>query len=80
MPLIYFGWQCLMGTLHGNETVNPQVKQIQPFVITYTTILEKKQKKKKLDIFLPLLVLFQFEVPTSIYMKQEAGNEMYYKT
>ena len=31
-----------MGTLHGNETVNPQVKQIQPFVITYTTILEKK--------------------------------------
>ena len=46
MPLIYFGWQCLMGTLHGNETVNPQVKQIQPFVITYTTILEKKQKKK----------------------------------
>ena len=45
-PLKYSGWQCLIGTLHGNETVNPQVKQIQLFVITYTTILGKKIKIK----------------------------------
>ena len=42
MPLIYSGWKCLMWTLHGNETMNPQVKQIRLFVITYTTILGKK--------------------------------------
>ena len=42
MPLIYSGWQCLTGTLHRNETMNPQVKQIRLFVITYTTILGKK--------------------------------------
>ena len=42
MSLIYSGWQCLMGTLHGNESVNPQVKQIQLFVIISTTILGKK--------------------------------------
>ena len=52
MPLIYSGWKCLMGTVHGNENVNPQVKRLQPFVITYTTILGKKllgyfKKKKK---------------------------------
>ena len=35
-----------MGTLHGNEIVNPLVKQIQLFVITYTTILGKKIKIK----------------------------------
>ena len=41
MPLIYSGWQCLMGTVQ-NENVNPQVKRLQPFVITYKTILHIK--------------------------------------
>ena len=41
MPLIYSGWQCLMGTVR-NENVNSQVKQLQPFVITYKTILHIK--------------------------------------
>ena len=41
MPLIYSGWQCLMGTVQ-NENVNLQVKQLQPFVITYKTMLHIK--------------------------------------
>ena len=41
IPLIYSGWQCLMGTVQ-NENVNLQVKQLQPFVITYKTMLHIK--------------------------------------
>ena len=41
MPLIYSGWQCLMGTVQ-NENVNSQVKRLQSFVITYKTILHIK--------------------------------------
>ena len=41
MPLIYSGWQCLMGNIR-NENVNHKVKRLQPFVITYKTILHIK--------------------------------------
>ena len=41
MHLIYSGWQCLMGIVR-NENVNSQVKRLQPFVITYKTILHIK--------------------------------------
>ena len=61
-----------MGTLHGNETVNPGKTNTTIRYNIYNYI--RKKIKMKIKYTSSLLVLFQFEGPTSVYMKQEVGK------